>query len=167
MNAVDDGPAALAEALFETPSVNAYAVADGSARLDLLEMLWRTGAPFACLFAGELEPEVTACAPYLVRLDGPDGAFAELAAGWGQAQAVYLTSGLALPWLKAHLMPKTRAILPGPREVTFRFYDPRVMRLVLPVMEPPQRAEFFGDAIETCYCEDEDGAGLVTFGRDG
>ena len=161
-----DGPAALTAELFGSPGARAYAIADGAARPDLLEMLWETDAPFACLFNGELEPEVAACAPYLVGLDGPEGAYAELVAGWGRAQAIYLTSGLGLPWLRGHLARLTRAVLPGLRQVTFRFYDPRVLRLVLPVMEPPQRAEFFGDAVEAYFCEDEDGTGLVSFGRD-
>ena len=161
-----DGPAALGEALFGSPAAKRYAVADGAARPDLLETLWKTDARFACLFNGELEPEVAACAPYLIELEGPEGAFAELVAGWGQAQAVYLTSGLGLPWLRGHLARVTRAVLPGGRQVTFRFYDPRVLRLVVPVMEPHQRVEFFGDAVEAFFCEDEDGIGLVSFGRD-
>lgn len=164
MAVAEDGPAALAEALFGQRGRNAYAVADGAARPDLREMLWTTDAPHVCLMQGELEPEVAACAPYLVELGGPDGAFAELTAGWGEAQAIYLSSGLGLAWLRRHLVPLTRALLPGPREVTFRFYDPRVLRLVLPVMAPPQRAELFGTAVEEIFCEDEDGTGLVRFG---
>ncbi len=172
MNAVamasgQDGPAALAERLFGAPGARAYAVADGAARSDLLEMLSRTDARNECLFLGELEPEVAACAPYLVALDGPDGAFAELAAGWGGGQAIYLTSGADLLELRRHLRPLTRAVLPGGQVVGFRFYDPRVLQVVLPVMDSNQRAEIFGAAVESFFCEDEDGTGLLSFERDG
>lgn len=163
----EDGPSALAKTLFAAAEINAYAVADGAARPDLRAMLWKTDAPHACLFQGDLEPEVAACAPYLVEFAGPEGAFSELTAGWGHAQAIYLSSRLSLAWLRCHLVSLTRAMLPGPRQVTFRFYDPRVLRLVLPVMEPPQRAEFFGTAVEEIFCEDEDGTGLLRFGPDG
>jgi len=40
--------------------------------------------------------------------------------------------------------------------VFFRFYDPRVITVVSPAMNPRQEAELFGD-IEHIYCEDDAG----------
>ena len=81
---------------------------------------------------------------------------------WGGAEAIYLLSPLPRARLRHHLRKLTLVEMPGKGAVYFRFYDPRVLREVLPVFDDAQRAQFFGDAVAEAICEDRDG-GLARF----
>ncbi len=159
-------PDALRDALFADPDLVAYAVIDGAAVLDLGARLQETGAESACLFLGELEPELAAAAPWLVRLTPKDGLFDQLFGdGWGKSWAIFATSRASLTEMRRRLRKLTLVELPDRRTVYFRFYDPRVLRHVLPLMEPAQLKQFFGDEVDAYFCEDEGGAALLEFRR--
>ncbi len=60
----------LVRQLFADSKLNAYAVLDGASNPALLDHLYDGERPdFACLYRGELEPDIAECAPYLVRLE--------------------------------------------------------------------------------------------------
>ena len=159
-----DGAAKLADALFGGPEsgLRAYAVVDGAARLDLLATLFDLDAEHVCLFIGQLDPEVAAVAPWLVALDGPDGAFSALAEGWGGAQAIFVRSAAPIAPLRRHFRTLTMVETPDRKTVFFRFYDPRVLRSVVPIFTPAQRARLFGKAVEAYFCEGPEGE-LLSF----
>src|SRR5436305_10083170 len=52
------------------------------------------------------------------------------------------------------------------KELYFRFYDPRVLRIFLPTCDVAQLKEFFGP-VEKFICEDEDHAFALLFSFDG
>lgn len=159
-----EGAKTLADALFGDPEseLRAYAVVDGAARLDLLATLYDLDAERACLFIGDLEPEVAAVAPWLVPLPGPDGPFEALSTGWGGAQAIYVRSALPLAPLRRHFRTLTMVETPDRKTVFFRFYDPRVLRSVVPIFTPAQRSRLFGKAVAAYFCEGPDGE-LLSF----
>jgi hypothetical protein len=124
----------------------AFVILDGAQNDTLLPALHADGAPrWRCLFAGELEPDMAAVAPYLVELD-PSAAFTRrlLAEGWGQNWGVFLTSATPLPALWRHLRALTTVYGPELDPLFFRFYDPRVLLSFLPTCGAEQLAGFFG-----------------------
>jgi hypothetical protein len=151
-------PAAVQARLWsEAGDASAYAILDGARNDMLLGSLHGDGAPrWRCLFAGELEPDMAAVAPYLVELE-PDAPWTQRLLGecWGQNFGVFLTSDLALPALWRHLRKQTRVYGPDLEPLFFRFYDPRVLRSYLPTCDARQLAEFFGP-VRFFFAEDED-----------
>lgn len=159
-------PSDLKAALHAEPDLNAYAVVDGARRDDLRQVLFDTDAENACLFIGALEPEVASVAPYLVALPEGHPVVDRLAEGWGRSEAIYALSPLDLGAMRKHFRTLTLARIPDGRTVFFRFYDPRVLRSVAPILEPAQRTRFYGKAVARYLCENEDG-GLLRFDAQG
>ena len=145
--------AALREALFADPALKAYAVIDGAARPDLPDLL--EDVEHTCLFVGRLDPEVAVVAPWLVPLTPESRVLTALAAGWGRSEAIFVLSRLELLALRRHLRTVTLAKVPDGRTVYFRFYDPRVLRDVVPVLTPVQRGRLFGTAVKVLLCESD------------
>lgn len=155
--------AALDEALFAAPASRPgpipYALLDGAAFDNLPRALHETGAEAVCLYKGSIAPEVMCVAPYLAVIERGHPLYERLLDGWGRAQAVFLIAEDTLISLRGHFRKLTMVRLPDERVVYFRFYDPRVMRTVMPVLDARQRAALFGPAVRAFLCEGE-GAGL-------
>ncbi|MGH8081164.1 MAG: DUF4123 domain-containing protein [Lysobacter sp.] len=122
-----------------------YAVLDGRKISRLPERLRATGAEFWCLLAEGLDPVLAECAPYLVRLHCEVSAAATaLRAVWerGSGIVLYTCSGSDGRALRGHLRAWLQ--IPGTdgRIQFFRFYDPRVLRTILPGLPAQRRAEF-------------------------
>lgn len=141
-----------------------YAILDGARNENLLDALHQEGGPdFACLFAGELEPDMAEVAPYLVELiEGAPFCDWLLDQGWGQAWGVFLKSKLQLAPLWRHLRQLTMVYDPELNPVYFRFYDPRVLRVFLPTSDEKQLSGFFG-AVEAYVAEGESGQSATVF----
>ncbi len=160
------GASLLRPALFADPASRAWAVVDGAARPDLLGELHDSGAEAACLFSGALAPEVAATAPWLVAIGPASPMLAALEAGWGRAQAVFLVAPGPLVAVRRRLRHLTLARLPDGRTVYFRFYDPRTLRVIGPLLDAGQRARFFGSEIAAWICENDGEGGLYVLRRD-
>jgi hypothetical protein len=158
------GQRQLAEALWADPDLKVYALLDGARVPDLLDRLYgRVRPQFACLLRGKLAPDMARVAPYLVQIER-DAEFAQWLAGsgWGNSWGVYALCPLPLRLLLQHL--RTLNIVYGPNleSLLFRYYDPRVLRLVAPIFNPEQVRELFGPV--ACYpCENEAGTGLLLY----
>ncbi len=157
--------AALDKALFGDPFLIAYAVVDGARCLDLLEHLDELSPPHACLFLGELDPEMEVVAPYLVELRRDDGFFDWLVdEGWGDGRGILMTSEKPLLDVRAHFRRLTLAEMPDGQVCWFRFYDPRVLRAFLPTCDEDQTAQMFGETVDSYLLENADKS-LLTFRR--
>lgn len=143
---------------------HAYAILDGARNENLLDVLYRDGAPaFECLFAGELEADMAEVAPYLIELvDGSPFCDWLLETGWGESWGILLTSRLELTPLWRHLRQLTLVYDPELNPVYFRFYDPRVLSIFLPTSEASQLAAFF-DAVDVFVVEAEGGGSATVF----
>lgn len=141
-----------------------YAILDGARNENLLDVLHQESAPeFACLFAGELEPDMAEVAPYLVELiEGTPFCDWLLDEGWGQAWGVFVKSRLQLAPLWRHLRQLTLVYDPELNPVYFRFYDPRVLRIFLPTSDEKQLCDFFG-AVDAYVTESEEGTSATVF----
>ena len=64
--------------------------------------------------------------------------------GWGHGWCSYFTARTGLEEAAAHLAAYVMLFTPDGRPVTFRFWDPRVLRALAPQMAAEEAAAFFG-----------------------
>ncbi len=135
----------LAEALFPKGEAPVFAVLDGASAPQLVKQLFEHEPEYCCLYRGELQPDVATVAPYLVRLE-PGEKFTAwvLAEGWGAHWGIFIRSPANLRALRDHFREFHSVELPDQRTVLFRYYDPRVLRIFLPVCNAAELAVFFG-----------------------
>lgn len=162
----------LRDILFADPDANVFTVLDGASVPDLLDHLYADDPgerpEFCCLFPGQLEPDMAYVAPYVAELK-PDSEFTRyvLDGAWGKHWGIFGVSNDELFTLRWHFRNLVTVRGPDRKPLTFRFYDPRVLRVYLPTCNAGEAATFFGRIL--CYvCEDEDPNILLRFtqGRD-
>ena len=159
----------LQRLIFGEKDLKIYAVLDGALIESLPEQLEQSGLPHACLYGGELDPELAAVVPYLVDLR-PDHPLSRAAieTGWMAHWGIYLVApqSLALRQARQHLRALLRVCGPQGEELLFRYYDPRVLRVALPAFDASQRAAFFGP-LKGCFAESTNDAAVLRFDADG
>lgn len=149
--------------LFGNPDLSAYAVLDGATVPNLPQRL--AGAPeeSACLYRGELGPDLQMTAPYLVKLraDGPllPWLWKE---GWGRNWGIYAVTALGFEALRRHFRGFLRVRDHTGKILYFRYYDPRVLRIYLPTCNAAEIATVFG-AIDRYVCEADVAAQALEF----
>lgn len=97
------------------------------------------------LYRGESEAAMSSVAPYLFAVRN-EPAFVDwrLKAGWGASWGVMLQASVSFPELHRHFRKFLLLKTEGGKELYFRFYDPRVLRMFLPTCDAEQLREFFG-----------------------
>jgi hypothetical protein len=137
--------AVLKDLAFDKGETAVFALIDGAAAPKLVKALHEKKPEFCCLYPGELKPDMAAVAPYLVRLE-PEKEFTDtlLQEGWGTHWGLLISSAADLNTLRDHFREFHKVELPDQRTVIFRYYDPRVLRIFLPVCNQPELAQFFG-----------------------
>src|SRR2546423_6431987 len=147
--------------LFSVAGLNVFAVLDGASGPNLPAGLQQLRAEPACLYRGELEPELAAVAPYLVQLE-PETRLTEyvLTQGWGNHWGIFARSRADLRTLRRHFRTFLTVYDPDGKPMLFRFYDPRVLRLYLPTCNAQELAVVFGP-VETYLLEDVDPDNLL------
>ena len=111
-----------------------------------------------CLFAGKVDEELRRASPHIVEL-APQDPLSRLwrTEGWGQAWGVLVFSQGTLASVRRRLRHFTLARLPdGSGPMLFRFWDPRVLRVYLPLVEPDAIGAWF-EGIDRYMVESEDG----------
>ncbi len=153
---------AIRNHLFIDKAISCYAVLDGASAPDLVKVLSEHGAEHVCLYRGELESELAAVAPYLVRLP-PDAAFTEFVlSGWGRHWGIFVLSGADPRVLRKHFRKFLMVYDPNGKPLYFRYYDPRVLRVYLPTCNAEETETLFGPVLRY-VCEGEDSATLLKF----
>ncbi len=145
----------LAALLFGNGDTPVFAVLDGASAPGLVKNLYAHEPEYCCLYRGELKPDMATVAPYLVRLE-PGNEFTEwvLNDGWGAHWGVFVSSIANLRTLRDHFREFHTVELPDQRTVVFRYYDPRVLRVFLPVCNVAELTTFFGPT-QSFLMEDE------------
>ncbi len=135
----------LADIVFGAEDAPVFTVLDGASVPKLVKSLYEHKPEHCCLYPGELKPDMAAVAPYLVRLEaGKEFTELVLREGWGAHWGMFLVSGSDLRTLRDHFREFHKVELPDQRTVIFRYYDPRVLRIFLPVCNEAELALFFG-----------------------
>jgi hypothetical protein len=110
-----------------------------------------------CLYEGDSEKFLGAVAPWLFGFE-QSGEFAAwvLRSARGNSWGIFMRSGAEPVRLYKHLRKFLIVQSEEGKEMYFRYYDPRVLRVFLPTCEPPQLKEFFGP-VEAFLAENEQG----------
>lgn len=138
---------ALSTHLFpEDGELQTYAVLDGASVPDLLDQLYGDEPPeFVCLYRGELEPDLAEVAPYLVQLKA-GSPFTEWLLGncWGNHWGIFAASTEDIDVIRRHFRNFLMVKDPEGKQLYFRYYDPRVLRIYLPTCNPDEVQSIFG-----------------------
>lgn len=110
-----------------------------------------------CLYEGESEKFLGAVAPWLFGFDaGSEFGKWVVRHARGNSWGVFLRSSVDPQKVYQHLRKFLVVRSEEGKEMYFRYYDPRVMRVFLPTCEPPQLKEFFGP-VDAFLAENEQG----------
>jgi len=158
---------ALRQQLFAGGDLHTYAIVDGASVDNLLPTLAATALPEqVCLYRGELDAELLAAAPHLLKLPA-DHPFTDwLLQGWGRHWGIFLQSRASLRELRKHFRTVLIVRDPDNKPLYFRYYDPRVLRVFLPTCNAGELAQVFGP-VERYLLEDEDPGRLLVYARQG
>ena len=144
-----------------------YALLDAANEPDVFKFLVESKEEYESLFEGARAKTLAHFAPYLVRVP-PKSPLLKLLVekGWGKGWGLYLTCDRPLKEVRTHFRQFLMANLPDGRQVYFRFYDPRVLRLYLPTCLPEESSQFFG-LVKYFAMEDENREILLRFSNTG
>jgi hypothetical protein len=122
-----------------------YAILDTARDPLVLAILFQCHQEYQSLYEGPEGEELSVVAPYLVRLP-KDSPLLEVVvrASWGKSWGVFLTSDSPFSDVRKHLRHFLMAKLLDSKQVYFRFYDPRVLRVYLPTCTAEETRSFFG-----------------------
>ena|SRR5215472_4394932 len=138
---------ALTKHLFpDEQGLNTYAVLDGASIPDLLDHLYGEVRPeFVCLYRGELAPDMAEVAPYLVWLQiGHPFTDWLLSEGWGKHWGIFALTSADLKATRRHFRTFLMVKDPEGKQLYFRYYDPRVLRIYLPTCNTAETCIVFG-----------------------
>lgn len=119
------------------------------------------------LYQGRAAMELAAVAPYLVCLGTTNRVFDWIwEQGWGESWGIFLWSLVSVETLRTHFRRLTMVRTEEGARLLFRFYDPRVLRVVLPTCDRMQLREIFGP-VARFLVEQEHAWVVQTFAFDG
>jgi pSer/pThr/pTyr-binding forkhead associated (FHA) protein len=144
-----------------------YAVLDAARDIKILALLLQSKEEYQSLYEGQQGAKLAQVAPYLVRLKKDSLLLEKLVCeGWGQSWGVYLTCASEFQQVRRHFRYFLEVKLPNGKQVYFRFYDPRVLRIFLPTCTPEDTTQFFGP-VQNYLVEDENPNKLFRFANTG
>jgi hypothetical protein len=147
----------LSRYLFVGRELNVFALLDGASIPNLRTSLHIFEPEYACLYRGELKPDMAQVAPYLVRLE-PDSQFTDwvVVDGWGKHWGIFVRSAEDLAAVRRQMRSLLVVHDSDGNPLVFRYYDPRVLRIFLPTCNAEQLSSFFGPIHS--YLLESDGA---------
>jgi pSer/pThr/pTyr-binding forkhead associated (FHA) protein len=144
-----------------------YALLDAAVEPDVLKVLYESKEDHESLFEGMRGAQLVHFAPHLVRLPQKSPLLETLVQkAWGKHWGVYIACAKSLPELLAHLRQFLTVIVPGNRQMHFRYYDPRILRVFLPTCLPEEINQFFGP-VKYFVMEDENPEVVLRFSNSG
>ena len=140
-----------------------FAILDAARDPDILKLLIESKAEYHSLYEGASAGQLAHFAPYLVRLCIESPLLEALVRkGWSKSWAVYVSSAKPFRELRQHFRQFLVVRTEERREFYFRFYDPRVLRALLPTCMPSEIGQLFGPV--RCYVmEDQNPEILLQF----
>jgi hypothetical protein len=140
-----------------------FAILDAARDPLVLALLIQSDHEYQSLYEGPKGETLAAVAPYLVSLPADSALLATLIEkGWGDSWGVYLTCEKPFKDVRKHFRRFLMVKTDEGKEVYFRFYDPRVLRVFLPTCLPDEAEQLFG-LIDSFYLEDEKQKNMLQF----
>ena len=141
-----------------------YAILDAARDVRILALLMQSREQYQSLYEGAEGDQLAQVAPYLVRLETDSLLLSSLVLeGWGNSWGVFLSCAGDLQTVRRHLRHFLEVQMPDGKQVYFRFYDPRVLRVFLPTCTADETNQFFGP-IKHYLMEDDKPDKLLQFG---
>jgi hypothetical protein len=154
--------AKLEKTLSEYP-LPLFALLDQACDPSIQEMLSDLRAEAYPLFDIDSNPQLAPVTPMLVAIEKNKKLLnAVLAKGWGNNWGFFCASSAAPYEMRTHFKKFLRAQDEDGKEMFFRYYDPRVLRLYLPTCTAQESTAFFGSA-QWFLMEDEDPKSALAF----
>ena len=120
-------------ALFRTQFQPLFTILDSARDIKILALLMQSKEEHQSLYEGVEGAKLAQVAPYLVRLNKDSLLLGSLVLeGWGNSWGVFLTCDREFQDVRRHLRHFLEVQLPDGKQVYFRYYDPRVLRVFLP-----------------------------------
>ncbi|HNW75071.1 MAG TPA: DUF4123 domain-containing protein [Bacteroidales bacterium] len=147
---------------------NEFILLDAARMEEEMETAKKLNPEFDSLYRGRSEENLASVAPYIFRVErGGEFESWYFEKGWGDAWGVMILSQEEMKTLHRHFRKFLLIRTEDGEELYFRYYDPRVLRIFLPVCNRDQIRDFFGP-VDYFICEDEDpGFALVYSVDDG
>ena len=147
----------------EGPRQNIWMILDGARTIEIFRTLLACHLEYACLYNGQLSPELEIAAPYLVQLDhGYRDTHQLIQQAWGKSWGVFLRSDTSLKKLRRHLREFLVVRDTKGNRMAFRYYDPRVLRTYLPTCTASELRTVFGP-VECFWTEGDDTVEMTEF----
>jgi hypothetical protein len=122
-----------------------FALLDAARAPEVLQTLRVHGEVYYSLYDGAEGEALDDVAPYLVQLNSRSPLVDALVRErWGQSWGVFLWALTDLKALRRHLRRFLMVQDSKGKDMYFRFYDPRVLRVFLPTCTPEELTNFFG-----------------------
>ncbi|HEY0429898.1 MAG TPA: DUF4123 domain-containing protein [Pyrinomonadaceae bacterium] len=133
-----------------------FCVLDGASVPDLPVRLYEMRPPNYCLFSGELATDMAYVAPYVINLL-PNHKFTDwvLNESFGNHWGIFAHSLYSIKEMRRHFRSLVSVYDEHGNPLTFRFYDPRVLRRFLPTCNAGELKTFFGK-IERYFAEEDE-----------
>ena len=147
-------------------STRLYCILDGASVPDLPMRLYQTDTPHYCLMGDNLSPDVLYRAPFLAALL-PGAAFTDqvFKESPGNHWGIYAHCRRSMTEVRRHCRALLNVFDENGNPLTFRYYDPRVLRKFLPTCNAGELKTLFGE-LEELFAESEDGKTLRTYRLD-
>jgi len=140
-----------------------YAIIDGARTGEEIDVLKESALEWKSLFRDPADRDLEAVSPHLMRCSGVDRFFETYSdSGWGKSWGIFLTSQASTEQIARHARKFFRVKDEDGRQLFFRFYDPRVLRIFLPTCSTVQLIELFGP-VEHFIVEHEDPRNAIIF----
>lgn len=140
-----------------------FAILDAARDPLVLALLVQSDHQYQSLYEGPKGETLAAVAPYLVKLPSDSPLLETLIEkGWGESWGVYLTCEKPLKEVRKHFRHFLMVKTDEGKDVYFRYYDPRVLRVFLPTCLPDEAEQFFGP-IDSFFFEDDDANNMLEF----
>jgi pSer/pThr/pTyr-binding forkhead associated (FHA) protein len=122
-----------------------YALLDASREPSVLKVILESKEEYQSLYEGAQGAQLAHFAPYLVRVPQKSLLLDTLIQqAWSKSWGVFVTCDKSLKDIRTHFRHFLTVKLPDGKQVYFRYYDPRVLRLFLPTCLPEETNRFFG-----------------------
>lgn len=142
-----------------------FAILNAAVEQHVPHFLLGSGEPFQFLSEGLAIDQMQPPQVYLAQFT-PSSALLPrlLKEGWGKPWITFVTSPHPAPDVANHLRNLMIVSTPDHRPFYFRYYDPRMLQLLLPSFTPQELVQFFGPLQTILIADPADSSRLLEFG---
>lgn len=122
-----------------------YSILDAARIFGEIDTAQQLQTNFLSLYMGQSEELLSSVAPYLFSFQ-PNTEYGKwlFEKGWGNSWGMFIETNITLEELRKHFRKFLLVKTEDGKELYFRFYDPRVLRIFLPTCDEQQLKDFFG-----------------------